>query len=188
MLICFTAMVASFAGTSNKAGNAMGVVFLYLFVTFYASCFDACSYVYCSEIFPTALRAQGVSASIFGLFAMTLIYTEAAATAFANVGWRYYLVFIIVPAVGIPFLARLPETNGLSLEEIAAVFGDEVALDLTHMTTADKTELEKGIRERPTDAGVLDEIAVHEQRRRSINPPDNSGKKFGAVSEVEKAV
>ena len=186
MLICFTAMLASFGGSSNKAGNAMGVVFLYLFVTFYASCFDACSYVYCSEIFPTALRAQGVAASIFGLFAMTLIYTESAATAFANVGWRYYLVFIIVPALGIPFLARLPETKGLSLEEIAAVFGDEVALDLTHMPTADKTELEKEIRETPSDTGVLDEIIAHEHRRRSINQTSTLDKSFATVDEFEK--
>ena len=28
---------------------------------------------------------------------------------------------------------RLPETNGLSLEEIAAKFGDEVAVDLSHL-------------------------------------------------------
>lgn len=72
MLICFTAMVASFAETGNKIGNAFGVVFLFLFVTFYASCVDATSYVYCSEIFPTHLRASGVAASIFGLFSMTL--------------------------------------------------------------------------------------------------------------------
>jgi MFS family permease len=196
MLICFTAMVGAFSGTSNRAGNAMGVVFLYLFVTFYASCFDATSYVYCSEIFPTRLRAQGVSASIFGLFSMTLLYTEAAATAFANIGWRYYLVFVVVPLCGLPFLARLPETKGLSLEEIAAVFGDEVALDLTHMSTAEKTVLENEIRDTANhDAGVLDEIMQHEQKIRSISAAGGGGgagaggeKKdlgFGGVREVE---
>lgn len=46
---------------------------------------------------------------------------------------RYYLVFILVPAACLPFLWRLPETNGLSLEEIAAKFGDEVAVDLSHL-------------------------------------------------------
>jgi hypothetical protein len=38
-----------------------------------------------------------------------------------------------VPACCLPFLWRLPETNGLSLEEIAAKFGDEVAVDLSHL-------------------------------------------------------
>jgi hypothetical protein len=72
MLVCFTAMVAKFGGTNNKVGNGFGVLFLYLYVTFYDSCIDAVSYVYCAEIFPTHMRAQGVAASIMGLFAMTL--------------------------------------------------------------------------------------------------------------------
>ena len=65
-------MVAVYGGTKNKIGNGFGVFFLFTFVTFYATCVDAISYVYCSEIFPTALRAQGVGFSIIGLFAMTL--------------------------------------------------------------------------------------------------------------------
>lgn len=65
-------MVAVYGGTTNKIGNGFGVFFLFTFVTFYATCVDAISYVYCAEIFPTALRAQGVSFSIIGLFAMTL--------------------------------------------------------------------------------------------------------------------
>jgi MFS family permease len=72
MFSCFTALVATYAGTTNKVGNAFAVLTLFLWLTFYASCIDACSYVYCAEIFPTHMRTQGVAASIFGLFAMTL--------------------------------------------------------------------------------------------------------------------
>lgn len=122
----FTAMVAEFVGTSNKVGNGFGVFFLYLFVFFYGGSMDASSYVYCAEIFPTSIRAQGVGFSVAGLFAMTLIYTQAAPTAFEQVGWKYYLVFIIIPWVGaFVFQKFLPETAGLSLEEIAVLFGDE---------------------------------------------------------------
>ncbi|KAL2858501.1 putative sugar transporter [Aspergillus pseudoustus] len=123
MLSLYTAMVAEYSGSNNKAGNAMGILFLFLHLTFYATFVDVTSYVYCSEIFPTNQRAQGVAASIVGLFMATLIYTEAASTAFAHVGWKYYLVFIIVPAAGVPLIAQLPETKGLSLEGSAALFG-----------------------------------------------------------------
>jgi hypothetical protein len=68
MITIYTAMVAEYAGTDNKAGNAMGVLFLFLFVTFYGSSQDASSYVYCSEIFPTNVRAQGLSVAIAVLF------------------------------------------------------------------------------------------------------------------------
>lgn len=57
---------------------------------------------------------------------MTLVYTTAAGPAFNNIGWKYYLVFIIVTSAMLPYLAlRFPETKGLSLEEVGALFGDE---------------------------------------------------------------
>lgn len=65
-------MLARFSGTSNTVGLGFGVFFLFAFVTFYGSCVDAISYIYCSEIFPTSLRAEGVSFSVMGLFAMNL--------------------------------------------------------------------------------------------------------------------
>ncbi|EXL91361.1 general substrate transporter [Fusarium oxysporum II5] len=126
----FTAMVAEFVGTSNKVGNGFGVFFLYLFVFFYGGTMDASSYVYCAEIFPTSIRAQGVGFSVAGLFMMTLIYTQTAPTAFENVGWKYYLVFIIIPWIGVFVMQKyFPETAGLSLEDIAVLFGDEAAVN-----------------------------------------------------------
>jgi MFS family permease len=88
MMICETAMVATYAGTPNKGGNAAGVLFLFLFVTFYGGSQDASSYVYCSEIFPTGVRAHGLGTSIAGLFGSTLLYTQVAPTAFSTIGWK----------------------------------------------------------------------------------------------------
>jgi MFS family permease len=160
MLVLFTGLSATYAGTDNQAGQGVAVASLYLFITFYALCVDATSYIYCAEIFPTSLRSQGMAASIFALFGTTLLYTEVAATAFAHIGWKYYLVFIIVPALGLPIVYRLPETKGLSLEEVAAVFGDEVVLDLTHMNTTDKAALNEELRT-GGNVNALDEIAEH---------------------------
>ncbi|KAF5556450.1 sugar transporter [Fusarium phyllophilum] len=110
---------------NNHAINAAGVFFLFVFVTFYATCIDAISYIYCTEIFPTSIRAKGVSYSVIGLFIMTLIYTHPAPIAFAQVGWKYYLVFVIVPLLGAPVVYFMfPETKGLSLEEIGTLFDD----------------------------------------------------------------
>uniref|UniRef100_A0A0B7KSN6 Major facilitator superfamily (MFS) profile domain-containing protein n=1 Tax=Bionectria ochroleuca TaxID=29856 RepID=A0A0B7KSN6_BIOOC len=131
----FTAMVAEFVGTNNKVGNGFGVFFLYLFVFFYGGSMDASSYVYCAEIFPTSIRAQGVGFSVAGLFIMTLIYTQTAPTAFENVGWKYYLVFIILPWIGAFVMQKFfPETAGLSLEDIAVLFGDEAATNENNST------------------------------------------------------
>ncbi|RKL44175.1 hypothetical protein BFJ72_g3908 [Fusarium proliferatum] len=91
----------------------------------YGLCIDAISYIYCTEIFPTSIRAKGVSYSVIGLFIMTLIYTQPAPIAFAQVGWKYYLVFVIVPLLGAPVVYFMfPETKGLALEEISTLFDD----------------------------------------------------------------
>lgn len=65
-------MVASFAGGTNKVGNGFGVFFLFLYAVFYGGCLDASSYVYVSEIFPTAIRTRGVGFSVSGLFLSNL--------------------------------------------------------------------------------------------------------------------
>ena len=52
------------------------------------------------------------------------MYTQVAPTAFDTIGWKYFLVFIIVPAVGlVPFRKLYPETKLLSLEEVSYLFG-----------------------------------------------------------------
>lgn len=77
MVACEAAMVAVYGGTSNKVGNGFGVFFLFVFVTFYGAFVDAISYVYCSEIFPTSIRATGMGFSVVGLFSMTLSKQES---------------------------------------------------------------------------------------------------------------
>lgn len=119
-IIVEAAMVARYAGTNNKVGNGFGVLFIYIFVTFYGGCMDVSTYVYCSEIFPTRVRAQGVGFSVSGLFLTALVYTQSAPTAFNNIGWKYYLVFIFIPLFCVIILIRyLPETKGLTLEEVS---------------------------------------------------------------------
>ena len=124
----FAALVAQYAGTDNKVGNAFGVLFIFIFVTFYGGSMDASSYVYCSEIFPTSFRSRGMGLSVAGLFLGSLTYTVPAPTAFSHIGWKYYLVFVFLPWIGaFSMIKFFPETARLSLEEIGGLFGDEVA-------------------------------------------------------------
>jgi len=138
-----TVMFATYSGTSNRVGNSLAILFLFCFVTFYGGALDATPYIYCSEIFPTNFRAQGVGFSISALFItnickhqefkhqalasqmlthLPLVYTCVAPTAFRDIGWRYYLVFIIVPVIGLGGLLKFyPETRGLTLEEVSLV-------------------------------------------------------------------
>lgn len=67
-----------------------------------------------------------MGASIVAYWASLLIYLEVASTAFANIGWKFYLVFLsLLVCFIVPLFFYFPETKGLSLEEIARLFNDE---------------------------------------------------------------
>lgn len=62
-----------------------------------------------------------------------------------------------------------PETKGLSLEEVGALFGDEVAMDITHLSEEDRAALDAKITQ-ATDVTHFDEKGVtyvHEGRNSS---------------------
>ena len=99
---CLAAMTAEYGGTSNRAGNAMGVFFIFLYLTFQGTLCDTTMYIYVSEIFPTELRPIGMGVSLFGQFAASLILLQTAPIGFAEVGWKYYLVIIVWCIVYIP--------------------------------------------------------------------------------------
>jgi len=145
-LILEMILLALYKGTDNRAGQAAAVSFLFIHVGFYSVCIDATTYIYCTEIFPSHLRARGSSLSISGLFFATVIFTCAAPTAFATIGWKYYIVFAVLTAMTmVAVWLWWPETKGLSLEEINAIFGDEVAVDISHLTAEQRAALDEGI-------------------------------------------
>lgn len=126
----FTACLARYGGTDNKLGNGFGVFFLYLFVTFFGGSMDASSYVYSSEIFPTSIRAQGAGFSVSGLFCFSLIYTMCAPVAFNSIGWKYYLIFIIVPIFGAAMMYLFyPEVSSTSISNFQSTIYDKCNAD-----------------------------------------------------------
>ena len=94
---CIT--VALFNKSGDKSMAAAAVFFLFLHIGFYSSTMDATSYLYAAEIFPTPVRAKGLAVSVSGLFVATIMFLMAAPTAFAEVGWKYYLLFVCITTV-----------------------------------------------------------------------------------------
>lgn len=84
---------------------------------------------YVGEIFPFHLRAKGLALGVSGICLMNIIWLQAAPTALKNIGWKFYLCFIIPSSLAaLVILKWFPDTRGLSLEECAAIFGDETEL------------------------------------------------------------
>ncbi|KAL7940862.1 general substrate transporter [Trichoderma barbatum] len=118
-------------GTSNKVGNATGVFFIFLYLAF-----QGC-------IIPTKLRPIGIEFSLFGQFSNALILLQIIPIEIVNVGWKYWLVIIDWCIFFIPIVYFFfPETAKLSLEEISARFGDDVAVHVTDVPEDERRELD----------------------------------------------
>jgi MFS family permease len=80
----------------NRSGVQAAVAIYFLIAVWYTCTIECTGYVYGCEIWPTHLRSKGAAISYFGFFTTSIWATAPAAVAFANIGWKYYMVFIAV--------------------------------------------------------------------------------------------
>ncbi|KAA0036531.1 putative polyol transporter 2 [Cucumis melo var. makuwa] len=95
------------------------------YVAFFSIGTGPITWVYTSEIFPTKLRAQGVSAGVIvnrvtaGVVTMTFLSISNAIT----IGGVFYLHAAIAAMSWLFFYLLFPETQGTNLEDMEGLFG-----------------------------------------------------------------
>lgn len=143
-LVILTPISKAFPDDHNLSGSRAGVAFIFLFGFFWAFFFNSAIWVIVSEIYPLELRATGVGFAMFTQSVTAIWLSFAASVAFDAIQWRFYFVFIGTNLFAFTvFYIWLPETNQLTLEEIAVKFGD-VASDpvAKHMTEHDSEPID----------------------------------------------
>ncbi|KAI8167005.1 hypothetical protein K4K49_011173 [Colletotrichum sp. SAR 10_70] len=124
-LIVLLALSKYYPDDRNLAGSSAGVAFIFIFSFLYAVFFNSTNWVLVSEIFPLHLRGTGVGFAIFTQAVTAIWLSQVSPTAFEALEWKFYFIFIATNvSAGLAYYFFLPETNQLSLEQIAAVFGD----------------------------------------------------------------
>ena len=61
---------------------------LFIFEIPYDWCLDGLQFTYISEIWPTHLRAKGMSMGVAMISLMNIMWLQAAPTAFEKIGWK----------------------------------------------------------------------------------------------------
>ncbi|KFY89647.1 hypothetical protein V500_05566 [Pseudogymnoascus sp. VKM F-4518 (FW-2643)] len=127
-LIILMPLSKLYTGSTNEAGKAAAVAFIFVHSFVYSVFMFGTVWVYLSEIFPTKLRAQGLAISTFWGQVISVILQQVGLQVYNDIGYLFYIVFILcTAAAGFVYYFFLPETNGVTLEDISAFFGDEVA-------------------------------------------------------------
>jgi sugar porter (SP) family MFS transporter len=130
---------------SVNAGYAV-IVFLFLFLGGYVIGLTPIPILYINEIWPGHLRTKGTSVFWVSQAVANCFNQFMNPVALDRIAWRYYLVYVgVLVAVIAFFFFYVPETKGLSLEDIASIFDreQENIIELSVSGSREDRELEE---------------------------------------------
>jgi hypothetical protein len=109
----------------------------------YSFGYNSIHYIYVPEIMSQEVRAIGTAFAVEVNVLINIVLNQVSPIAFANIGWRYYLVFIVTNLISaVVVFLYFPETKGKTLEEISKLFGDELIIDMNDITMVGKSDVE----------------------------------------------
>lgn len=118
--------MAVLAGTTSHVSKSMGIaaaVFLFVFNSFFAVGWLGMTWLYPAEITPLSIRAPANAISTTANWIFNFMVVMVTPPAFANIGYKTYIVFAVINAFMIPCVYFFyPETAYRSLEEMDEIF------------------------------------------------------------------
>lgn len=115
----------------NRSAKEAVVAFIFIFCGVYATGFNGTWPAYSTEVFSQAMRARGTAIGAFASFVIQLVLVQVTPVAFQNIGYLFYIVFAVFNAcMGVIAWLWMPETKGLTLEEINSLFGEIVVVSM----------------------------------------------------------
>ncbi|OCL10579.1 general substrate transporter [Glonium stellatum] len=119
---CF-AIIAGLTSTSGRTNQLVAAGFLFLFNTFFGLAWVGGPFLYSAEIAPLRCRAQANAIASAGNWLFCFVVVMIIPPAFANIGWKTYIIFAIFNFLFVPVIYFfLVETKGRSLEELDVIF------------------------------------------------------------------
>ncbi|GAA6002422.1 hypothetical protein JCM10207_001111 [Rhodosporidiobolus poonsookiae] len=112
---------------STKMGGNAAIAFLFLFAIFYCMGWNGLAWVICAEIYPTRIRAVCAAWTACWQWVFQFIIARETPDMAANMGHAGYGMFALftgfnlLSAVFVYFF--IPETKGVSLEQMDVIFG-----------------------------------------------------------------
>lgn len=118
------ALPLAYPNNTNHASDYACIVFIFFFSFGYSVGFGPNAWVYGTEIFPTQIRAKGVSICASAGAIGSIVVGQFFPVAINNIGSKTYFIFFAINMACVALLAALyPETKGKTLEEMDHIFG-----------------------------------------------------------------
>jgi hypothetical protein len=112
------------ASANLTAGGYTAVTAIYIFAVGFCFSYAGVPWIYCSEIFPIRIRGLGMALCTATHWLFNFVIARSVPYMVSNIGYGTYFIFAASLTLSIPFVYFfVPETKGLSLEEIDVLFG-----------------------------------------------------------------
>jgi len=142
--VIITALSAVVVETNNVNAGIGAIVLIFCFRYSFDIAYNPLLYSYPAEVFQYSHRAKGLALTLMCSFMSLFVETFVNPIGLANLGWRYYLVFIaILVLIVLNNYFFYPETKGNSLEEIARIFDGSLGMDTDAFHKQDFTIVEQ---------------------------------------------
>jgi len=111
---------------THKAAGWVACVFVWIFSMAFGYSWGPCSWIVVAEIWPLSVRGKGISIAASSNWMNNFIVGQVTPTMMNHIGFGTFVFFGSFSFLGALFiLFFVPETKGLTLEEMDDVFGSE---------------------------------------------------------------
>lgn len=108
---------------NTRASLNAGIVFIFVFCTFFAIGWQGMSWLYQVEIVPLRIRGPANAISTSANWLANFIVVMISPPAFVNITWRTYLIFVATNTTILPIIYFFyPDTSNRCLEEVDVIF------------------------------------------------------------------
>ncbi len=113
-------------GTSPNIspGSYAAAVMIYIYSVAFCFSWAGIPWIYCSEIYPLRIRSACIALTSATHWLFNFVLARSVPYMISNIGYGTYFVFAACLTLSVPFVwFCMPETRGLSLEDMDVLFG-----------------------------------------------------------------
>ncbi|KAH7378469.1 general substrate transporter [Phaeosphaeria sp. MPI-PUGE-AT-0046c] len=111
----------------NNGAQLRSMVAMNFVFSFFYTPLGIISWVYPAEIFPVECRALGNAITTFTNWTVNLIFAQFSPSALSSLEFKYFYVFFVFNMIAcLCYWFFYPETKGRTLEQMDALFGDQL--------------------------------------------------------------
>ncbi|KAJ7126953.1 general substrate transporter [Mycena epipterygia] len=151
---------------SHVAAGWVACVFVWIFAIAFGYSWGPCAWIIIAEIWPLSIRGKGVSIAASSNWMNNFIVGQVTPTMLTHLGFGTFVFFGAFSLMGAFFIMFfVPETKGVTLEEMEEVFGSTTGIAMEDQTRLDNIHRRLGLfTDSPQDTKNDPEAKVSEER------------------------